>query len=176
MFWLRQICSQLCVYVGKLTWVHLYASSAVHSECDVGFDNEKMTGLCIYNFRSEVIQLSHWSQKVTTWTTTMFKIQITSLKEAIASITSLVKALPTPDVPISTVGLMDYRDNRRTLGDTIKYNLNRTISSESISTNWIEFLNAHKEWLPWWHLTRLSQVRAHVPKMSWMAEGSFFWN
>jgi hypothetical protein len=37
----------------------------------------------------------------------MFKVQNTSLKEAMASITSFVKVLPTPEVPISTVGLMD---------------------------------------------------------------------
>jgi hypothetical protein len=33
----------------KFTWVQLYASSAVHSECEVGFDSEKMMGLCNYN-------------------------------------------------------------------------------------------------------------------------------
>jgi hypothetical protein len=33
--------------------------------------------------------------------------KITSLKEAMASTTSFVNVLPTPDVPIRTVGLMD---------------------------------------------------------------------
>jgi len=33
-------------------------------------------------------------------------LEFTSLKEAIASTTSFVKVLPTPDVPINTVGLI----------------------------------------------------------------------
>jgi hypothetical protein len=37
------------------------------------------------------------------------KKKITSLKEAMASTTSFVNVLPTPDVPIRTVGLMDWR-------------------------------------------------------------------
>jgi len=35
--------------IRQLTWVQVYACSAVHSECEVGFDSEKMIGLCIYN-------------------------------------------------------------------------------------------------------------------------------
>jgi hypothetical protein len=35
--------------------------------------------------------------------------KITSLKEAMASTTSFVNVLPTPDVPIRTVGLMDWK-------------------------------------------------------------------
>jgi hypothetical protein len=34
-------------------------------------------------------------------------VKHTSLKEAMASTTSFVKALPTPEVPIRTVGLID---------------------------------------------------------------------
>jgi len=36
---------------------------------------------------------------------------ITSFKEAIASMTSLVKVLPCPDVPIKTVGLICWEQN-----------------------------------------------------------------
>jgi len=35
--------------------------------------------------------------------------KITSLMEAMASTISFVNVLPTPDVPIRTVGLMDWR-------------------------------------------------------------------
>jgi hypothetical protein len=38
---------QLCQVLRELTLVQLYACSAVHSEHEVGFDSEKMTGLCI---------------------------------------------------------------------------------------------------------------------------------
>lgn len=143
------------------TCVHVYASSAVHSDCDVGLERARIMGLyqkfiqkicqplssrgCdaisqIYNYRAK------FNTGGTVWTLTQLRMskshtfrprkqncyqisqtfyilydagpcsqnsprtdigkKSTSLLVAIASTTSLVNVLPTPDVPINTVGLI----------------------------------------------------------------------
>ena len=54
-------------------------------------------------------------QKGTARVAKLSKLKSTSLKEAMASTTSFVKALPTLEVPIKTVGLMDWSINEKRL-------------------------------------------------------------
>lgn len=89
----------------SFTLLQLYASSAVHSDWEVGLDNARMIGFCIFFFSQVSFQPKKWSG----WKNGLKNVyNSTSLKEAMASITSFVKVFPTPEVPINTVGLMDY--------------------------------------------------------------------
>lgn len=95
------------------TLVQVYASSAVHSDCEVGLESAKMRGFCmsfIYENLSNKYDKHLFTQceevekqRRDIWGSS------TSLKEATASTTSFVNAFPTPDDPIRTVGLMAWK-------------------------------------------------------------------
>jgi hypothetical protein len=63
------------------TWLHEYACSAVHSDCDVGFDRARMMGLCI---SLEIILSTELNNKVDR----AVMLSVTSWDDASASVSN----------------------------------------------------------------------------------------
>ena len=95
----------------SITWLQVYASSAVHSDCDVGLERARIIGFYKTLYKTRVsLSFISVSVKFPQIQSLWYKDENTSLLAAIASTTSLVNCLPTPDVPINTVGLISWRN------------------------------------------------------------------
>lgn len=86
------------------TWLHVYASSAVHSDCEVGFERARIIGFCMSFVTTSASEIQQLKVKKMDHN----RRKYTSFKDAMASMTSFVKVLPTPDDPINTVGLIAW--------------------------------------------------------------------
>lgn len=78
----------------------------MHSDCEVGLERAKMTGFCIHSIIYLYVSYLLEDASLNQFKQAELHVKNTSLNDAIASTTSLVNVLPTPDDPIKTVGLI----------------------------------------------------------------------